>query len=112
MSKRFFFAVLAAAVVCGVSVPVEADDTGLASIHTWRKVGKKTCFVDHYHDGQGTGISRAIAEKSAITNWVGFTALEYGSDWGSYGNAVNKTMTCRQTNEWVCDVSAIPCRGR
>lgn len=114
MSKRLFLAALGAALLTiYVPAPGYADDSGLASIHAWRKVGKKTCFVDHYHDGNGTGPNRAKAEVSATKNWVEFTALEYGSDWSSFGNAVSKTMNCRQsTSEWVCDLAAIPCRGR
>lgn len=114
MSKRLILAALGAALLV-FSVPFvgHADDTGLASIHTWRKIGKKTCFVDHYHDGNGTAATRDKAEASAIRNWVEFTALEYGSDWSSFGNAASKTMTCRQSmSEWICDLAAIPCRGR
>lgn len=103
----------AAVPVINSPAPALADDTGLASMHPWRKVGGKTCFVDHYHDGAGVGLSRGKAEADAINNWRGFTALEYGSDWANYGIAANRTMKCdRITSEHKCNVSALPCRGR
>ena len=113
MSKRFLFAALAAAVLStAVSAPVVADETGLASIHTWRKAGKRTCFVDHFHDGQGSNANRAKAEAEAVKNWTDFTALEYGSAWGNFKIADQKRMNCTQGAQgFVCDVSAIPCRG-
>lgn len=112
MLKRALVAIILAG---SVSIPtiVSADDTGLAGMHAWRKVGKKTCFVDHYHDGAGAGDSKAKAEKEAIQAWAAFTALEYGSDWGSWSLAVNKSIRCdRITSEHKCNVSAIPCKGR
>lgn len=112
MLKR---AALAIAVVGSMLTPyvASANETGLAGMHAWRKVGKKTCFVDHYHDGAGQGISRQKAEAEAIANWASFTALEYGSSWGSWSLAVNKSVKCdRITSEHKCNVSAIPCRAR
>jgi len=89
----------------------QSAETGVAEIHSWVKVGRKTCMVDHYHDGNGNGATRAKAEKSAIVSWSEFTAWEYGTPWGRYSNAVSKTMECSQASgAWTCHVQARPCR--
>lgn len=103
----------AAVVVVGSSFsPVQADETGMASIHSWRKVGKKTCFVDHSHAGSGNGSTKKAAEMAAVSSWVSFTALEYGSSWADYRAAVAKVMRCGANGpgSWSCDLDAIPCR--
>jgi hypothetical protein len=96
------------------ALPVQADDTGLAGLHSWRKVGGKTCFVDHSHEGSGNGSSQKAAEMAAIRSWIGFTDLEYGSDWANFRNAVAKTMKCNREGGafWKCSTEAVPCRGR
>jgi hypothetical protein len=89
----------------------QQGETGVAEIHSWVKVGRKTCMLDHFHDGSGTGRTRAQAEKAAITAWVEFTAWEYGSPWGRYSIAVSKSMNCSQASgAWSCHVQARPCR--
>jgi hypothetical protein len=105
-----FALLLAGALVCE---PAVADETGLASIHQFRKVGKKTCLVDHSHDGAGTGTSRQVAELSAIRSWMSFTDLEYGSDWAQFRMAISKSMRCSTNGpgNWSCQLEAVPCRG-
>jgi len=101
----------ALAIVGLLSGNAAAQETGVASIHSWVKVGRKTCMLDHYHDGNGNGRTKAHAEKAAITSWTEFTAWEYGSPWGRYSNAVSKTMNCSQeSGTWNCHVQARPCR--
>lgn len=86
-------------------------ETGIAKIHTWVKVGRKTCMLDHFHDGSGNGPTRAQAERAAIRSWTEFTAWEYGDSWGRYSVAVSKKMTCLQRSRgWSCTVEARPCR--
>ena len=86
---------------------------GSPGIHTWVRVGGKTCMVDHYHDGSGTGSTRARAQASAIRAWVDFTAWEYGRAWGSYAAAAGKSMSCNGSGgSWSCNASARPCRYR
>jgi hypothetical protein len=88
-----------------------AQETGVASIHSWVKVGRKTCMLDHFHDGNGNGKTKAQAEKAAITSWAEFTAWEYGPPWGRYSIAVSKSMKCSQDGGmWNCHVQARPCR--
>jgi hypothetical protein len=88
-----------------------ASETGMASIHSWRKVGKKTCLVDHEHSGSGSGVNRQAAELSAIRSWVGFTDLEYGSSWANINQAVGKQMRCSSgTGGIQCDLLATACR--
>jgi hypothetical protein len=104
-----------AAAVCGsfglTAAPVEAGETGMASMHTWVKVGRKTCMADHEHAGSGTGSNKKLAELQAIRSWSGFTDLEYGSAWANFNNAVGKTMRCEATMGGVqCDVLARACR--
>jgi hypothetical protein len=70
-------------------------------------------MADHYHDGSGTGSTRAAAQRAAIRSWIDFTAWEYGSRWGSYAAAVSKSMSCSGGGgNWTCSTSARPCRRR
>ena len=104
--------VIALAASLGQGVPAQAGETGVASIHSWVKIGGKTCLVDHYHDGSGTGSSRASAQAAAIRSWAEFTTWEYGNSWGRYGLAVGKSMNCSGGGgSWSCNTSARACRG-
>jgi len=88
-----------------------AQDTGLAGMHTWVRVGGRTCLLDHYHDGSGSGPTRAAAMHAAIGAWSDFTAFEYGSRWGSYRAAISKRMGCSGgPGNYSCSTSARPCR--
>lgn len=101
---------LALALLAGGAV-AQSQETGLAEIHTWVKVGRKTCMLDHFHDGSGTGPTRAVAERAAIHAWAEFTAWEYGPHWGRYSMAASKKATCsRESGSWRCAVEARPCR--
>ena len=112
MSLRFLLCILAGVAGAAFVAPAAmADETGMASIHTWRTVGSKTCLVDHFHDGSGTGRDQQKAVAEAIRNWQSFTDLEYGSDWASYANAMNKSVQCSRTGDVTCRVEAIPCKG-
>ena len=91
--------------------PVQADETGIAGIHSWVKIGRKTCLADHFHSGSGNAANRKQAEKQAIQSWADFTAWEYGSSWGRYSLAASKSMTCNNTDGWSCFVEARPCRS-
>jgi hypothetical protein len=88
------------------------DETGVAGIHSWVKAGRKTCMVDHFHYGSGTGPTRALAERAAIRSWTDFTAWEYGHAWGRYAFAATKKATCtrEEPRSWRCAVEARPCR--
>lgn len=90
---------------------VKANETGLASIHDWRREGGRTCMSDHFHYGSGKGPTRKKAEAAAISSWASFTDLEYGSSWARYSLAAGKAMSCLQSSEsWNCDVRARPCK--
>jgi hypothetical protein len=68
-------------------------------------------MADHFHDGSGTGSTRARAQAAAIRAWIDFTAWEYGSRWGSYGAAISKSMSCSGgPGSYSCSTSARPCR--
>ena len=89
-----------------------ADDNGVAGIHGWRKVGDKTCFIDHSHEGSGHGRTQQAALADAIRSWTDFTDLEYGSDWAVYGRSIAKSVSCiKDSDGFKCDISSIPCRG-
>jgi hypothetical protein len=107
-------AVALAVALCGGAAAGQsqkAEETGLAGIHAWVKVGRKTCMADHFHDGSGTGPSKPVAERAAIRSWVEFTAWEYGDPWGRYSIAASKKSTCsREAGGWRCAVEARPCR--
>lgn len=103
---------VALSILLGAMGMAEADETGVAGIHSWVKVGHKTCLLDHFHDGSGSGPTRTAAERQAIQSWVDFTAWEYGSSWGRYSLAASKKMTCSRSESWSCAVEARPCRPR
>ena len=106
-------AVVIASIGATVAPTSAAQEEGLAGMHSWRRVGGRTCFSDHSHDGSGTGSSRRQAEGAAIRNWISFTALEYGNAWAHYSMAVGKTMRCDSSGQsWWCSTEAYPCRGR
>jgi hypothetical protein len=90
-----------------------ANESGMASIHSWRKVGKKTCLVGHQHAGSGSSNSLKGAQAQAIGSWASFTDLEYGSSWAIFGNAAEKIMKCGPSGggSFQCDLLATPCRG-
>ena len=88
-----------------------SQGTGMEELHTWVKVGRKTCMLDHYHDGSGNGPTRAQAERAAIHAWAEFIAWEYGGPWGNLGNAASKSIHCTGgAGSWNCAVQARPCR--
>ena len=106
------FGVLALAATLGQSQPVQADETGVAGIHTWVRSGGRTCLVDHFHDGSGSGSSKASAQASAIRAWAEFTSWEYGTAWGRWGLAAGKSVSCSGGGgSYSCSVSARACRG-
>lgn len=107
--NRMIGALLAAGVA--FAIPAHADDTGFSSIHSKRKVGAKTCFDGHSHNGSGSGPNRKVAELQAVRSWYGYTAGEYGSDWANINKAIGRSMRCAQSGGlWNCDVDATPCK--
>jgi hypothetical protein len=103
---------LALGVLMGAGAAAQAEETGVASMHAWVKVGGRTCLADHFHSGTGSGKTRAQAERQAIQAWVDFTAWEYGSQWGRYSLSASRRMTCERSDGWSCFVEARPCRAR
>jgi hypothetical protein len=102
---------LALGVVLASGEAAVAQETGLAGMHTWVRVGGRVCMLDHFHDGSGSGPTRAAAQRAAIQAWIDFTAWEYGGRWGSYGAAVSKRMGCSGgRGNYSCSTSARPCR--
>jgi hypothetical protein len=105
--------IIAATAVTSIGVLTSsADETGMASMHTWRREGGRTCMSDHWHYGSsGSQGSKAAAQRAAIRSWVDFTDLEYGSNWARWGRAASKRMGCsRSGTGWNCDAEARPCR--
>jgi hypothetical protein len=104
-------AVAALAIMLASSAMALANETGIAVIHSWMKIGRKTCFVDHYHYGSGRGPTQGHARSAAVNSWIGPTDLEYGSSWADYRLAASKRMACtRKGVVWTCDTQARPCR--
>ena len=84
----------------------------LSDLHSQRVEGGRVCMSDHFHHGSSSGQpNRAAAERSAIENWSGFTAWEYGNNWGSWRIAGSRKVECSQSGSgWACSVEARPCR--
>ena len=89
---------------------VAQDGIGLAGMHAWLKVGGKTCMADHFHDGQGSGASKAQAQAAAVRAWADFTAWEYGRRWARWQLSASKSENCSGSRGSIsCNVSARPC---
>jgi hypothetical protein len=101
---------LALALVMAPGGAAVAQD-GLAGLHTWVRVGGRTCMLDHFHDGSGSGSTVAAAQRAAIRAWTDFTVWEYGGRWGSYAASVSKRMSCSGSRgNYSCSTSSRPCR--
>jgi hypothetical protein len=86
------------------------EGMGLAGIHAWAKVAGKTCMADHFHDGQGTGSTKAQAQAAAIRAWTDFTAWEYGRRWSKWQLSASKSESCSGSGGKIsCNVSSRPC---
>ena len=102
---------LTALAVGVVSAVANADVTGFDSMHAQARVGNKMCMVDHWHYGNGTGKTKAQAQRDAISSWQSFTDFEYGSDWARFSKAVAKKISCSGSGvSYSCQVEARPCR--
>lgn len=98
-----------AAIFCA-GMPASADETGLASMHSWRTERGTTCMVDHFHYGSGEGRTKKHARDAAIKSWQEFTAFEYGTDWAHFRKAASKTIGYSTTTSgWSATIEARPC---
>jgi hypothetical protein len=105
--------VVAVLAVTSVEIPsASADETGLASMHAWRRERGRTCMVDHWHYGSsGSHSSKNAAQRAAIRSWQDFTDLEYGSHWARFSRAGSRKVSCsRSGGGWSCNVEGRPCR--
>jgi hypothetical protein len=110
-AARFVMALIAIGASALSTSNATADETGMAAMHDWRAERGKACFVDHFHSGTGEGPTKAAARKAAITDWEGFTAFEYGSDWARFRSAGSRGIDYEKTAKgWRANVEARPCR--
>jgi len=110
MGLKTVSAAFAAAAIMSVS-PAYADETGLAGIHDMRREGKRVCFTDHFHYGSASGPSKKAAIAKAADSWQQFTALEYGTSWGSWTKAASKKIGCSGAGaNWNCQIEGRPCK--
>ena len=110
MGLKTTSAAAAAALIMSV-LPVSADETGLAGIHEMRREGNRLCFSDHFHYGSASGATKKAAIAKAVDNWQQFTALEYGTSWGSWGKAGSKKIGCSGAGaNWSCQIEGRACK--
>ncbi len=85
--------------------------SGVATLGTDQaQAARKSCWVDHYHSGGGSGTTRRRAKQAAVRSWESFTAMEYGAQWGHYKLAKDRRLSCSGVRgDYECNVSAIPC---
>ena len=85
---------------------------GLEFLHSQRQEGARICFYDHFHYSSSSGhATRQAAEQAAVSSWSGFTAWEYGDNWGSWRLAGSRKVTCTGSpGSFSCQVEARPCR--
>lgn len=113
MTAKSLARLLALILAAAASSPSAATpDTGMAgSIHDLRREGKKVCIVDHWHYGSGVGGTKKRAEADAIKSWTDFTILEYGTAWGNFTKAANRSVSCSSDPQgFSCNVEGRPCR--
>ena len=109
MTRRCLAGVTLALLVAPVASPAQA--AGLDGLHAQARVGNKVCMTEHEHYGEGSMPTRQAARLLAIRSWSGFTAFEYGREWGSYRLAAGKRMDCSESGgSWLCKTFARPCR--
>jgi hypothetical protein len=106
---------LVAAVAAVTSVDVSstsAAETGLATMHAWRRERGRICMSDHWHYGSSASHrTRAAAQRDAIRSWQDFTNLEYGSRWARFSRSASRRVGCsRSGGGWSCNVEARPCK--
>ena len=116
-TKAALLSAALAAAVTALAAPAlmqsaSAGTEGLASLHTWERIGGRTCMAGHNHYGQGSHASQSGAQVAAARDWSEFTALEYGPEWGDFRLAAAKHMKCgpARSGEWICNIEARPCR--
>jgi hypothetical protein len=112
LKRAFLIFAAAAAGISVYALAASADDSGMAGIHDWKRVGSKTCFSDHRHVGNSSGFrSQRQALSAAIKDWQEFTAFEYGTDWAYFHRANARLKSCsKDTSGWGCTVEATPCK--
>lgn len=84
-------------------------------MHSWSRVGGKTCFTSHTHYGSSSGHrTKRAAMRAAVDDWQTFTAGEYGLDWGYFHRAHARLKACgKDSSGWYCSIEGRPCkRGR
>ena len=109
--RPFALAILAMALIPIPQSPVQADETGMASMHDWRRERGKICLVGHYHSGAGTGRTKKQARRAAIRSWQEFTAWEYGTSWAYFRRAASRSISVtRSASGWEATVEARACK--
>lgn len=104
-------AVLAMALIPLPQGAVQADETGMASMHDWRRERGKICLVGHFHSGHGIGRTKKLARRAAIRSWQEFTAWEYGTTWAYFRRAANRSINVtRSASGWEANVEARACK--
>src|SRR5262245_60337152 len=113
MLPKTMLALAVAAVGAAVlTVPANAQDSGLAAMHDMRREGGRLCMSDHWHYGSsGSQPTKTAAQRAAIASWQDFTDLEYGRAWARFSRAASRRIGCSQGGGgWNCDAEARPCR--
>lgn len=104
-------AVCVALSLCLIPTDAKADETGFADMHTQRREGRKLCHSDHWHYGNGSGKTKALALRAAIQSWASFTAFEYGSTWANWNKASGKSVSYSGSGSTIsADISARACK--
>lgn len=115
MYKSLVYSVPVLALYVFLSSHAHAADNGIAAaLHQLKAEGGRVCQVGHFHIGTSPLLdNKDKAIKLAMRNWSEFTTMEYGTSWGSYNAAADRTTDCSQENatQWICKVKARPCRA-
>lgn len=111
--SRLHSLLLVAVASSGLASTAVADETGMAEIHSWRVERGKFCLIGHFHTGIGQGRTKRRARRSAISDWQGFTAWEYGTTWARFRRAASKSISYTRTDSgWEARVDARACKPR
>jgi len=113
MSSRLVsLRIVGALALCAAFTLTSTPASALDWLHQKRVERSLVCMSDHFHLGEGRpAASKQAAVHSAIRDWIGYTAGEYGSAWGNFRIAASKSARCEPAGRgWVCSVNARPCR--
>ena len=85
---------------------------GLAGLHSWVRVGGRTCMLDHFHDGSGSGSTVAAGAAGRHPGLDRLHGLGVRQPLGQLRRVHQQenVVLGRARGNYSCSVSSRPCR--